>query len=246
MSSSIGIAMSLAMTLTSFIGVETSDKPSYLWSSCKTSTESNMYKNNFTVENVFKNGTINLRDYEGQVLLIVNVASYWGLTYQYYALNDLITKFKGRNFTVLGFPCNQFGLQEPAANATELYNGLAWVRPGQQRGYNFVPSFPLTQKLDVNGKDAHPIFNTLKNFCQPPWLEFASSKNCFWEPKHGNDIRWNFEKWLITKVGTPFRRYSSPTRPENLVEDIEYLLGDAPLSPRMQEGDARKEPGNLL
>ena len=61
-----------------------------------------------------------------------------------------------------GFPCNQFARQEPAANYTELYNGMAWVRPGMQRGYNFYPFFPLTKKLEVNGKDAHPIFNHLK------------------------------------------------------------------------------------
>ena len=61
-----------------------------------------------------------------------------------------------------GFPCNQFARQEPAANATELYLGMAWVRPGLQRGYNFKPDFPLTQKISVNGEDSHPIFNYLK------------------------------------------------------------------------------------
>ena len=61
-----------------------------------------------------------------------------------------------------GFPCNQFARQEPAANATELYFGMAWVRPGLQRGYNFYPFFPLTKKIEVNGKKSHPIFNYLK------------------------------------------------------------------------------------
>ena len=63
---------------------------------------------------------------------------------------------------IQGFPCNQFARQEPAANATELYNGMAWVRPGLQRGYNFVPFFPLTKKLDVNGEKEDAIFTHLK------------------------------------------------------------------------------------
>lgn len=179
------------------------------------------------VDNVFENSTFKMNDYEGQVLLVLNVASFWGFTYQYYALNELIEKLEGKDFSVLGFPCNQFARQEPAANATELYNGMAWVRPGQQRGYNFVPKFPLTKKLDVNGKDAHPIMRHLKNVCTPPWREFWPSSKCLWEPKHGNDIRWNFEKFLIDKQGAPFRRYSVYTEPQNLEQDIKYLLGEA-------------------
>jgi len=126
----------------------------------------------------------------------------------------------------LGFPCNQFAHQEPAANATELYAGMAWVRPGLQRGYNFVPFFPLTKKIEVNGKTSHPIFNFLKNVCPAPWEEFWPSENCLWEPKHSTDVRWNFEKWLIDKNGQPFRRYSSYTEPHNMEQDIKFLLGE--------------------
>jgi len=133
---------------------------------------------------------------------------------------------EGKNFSVLGFPCNQFARQEPAANATELYMGMAWVRPGQQRGYNFVPFFPLTKKLDVNGKNADPIFKHLKHVCPPPWQEFWPDKSSLWEPKHGDDVRWNFEKWLIDVNGMPFRRYSSYTEPQNLEQDIRFLLGE--------------------
>lgn len=127
----------------------------------------------------------------------------------------------------MGFPCNQFARQEPAANYTELYMGMAWVRPGMQRGYNFYPFFPLTKKLDVNGEKAHPIFNHLKRACPPPWEKFWPSASCLWEPKHGSDVRWNFEKWLISSDGQPFRRYHSYTEPYNLEQDINYLLGEA-------------------
>jgi len=151
---------------------------------------------------------------------------------------------------VLGFPCNQFARQEPAANATELYFGMAWVRPGMQRGYNFYPFFPLTKKIEVNGKKSHPIFNYLKNVCPAPWEEFWPSKSCLWEPKHGSDVRWNFEKWLIAKDGTPFRRYHSYTEPYNLEQDIKYLLDEA--DEPSKEGSAidyhenRRKPKDFL
>lgn len=103
---------------------------------------------------------------------------------------------------------------------------MAWVRPGLQRGYNFVPFFPLTKKLEVNGKNSDPIFNHLKHVCPPPWEEFWPSEKNLWEPKHSTDVRWNFEKWLIDKNGQPFRRYSSYTEPFNMLQDILYLLGE--------------------
>lgn len=126
----------------------------------------------------------------------------------------------------MGFPCNQFARQEPAANATELYLGMAWVRPGLQRGYNFKPDFPMTKKISVNGVDSHPIFNYLKGACPPPWEQFWPSDKCLWEPKHSSDVRWNFEKWLIAKNGRPFRRYHSYTEPYHLEQDIQFLLGE--------------------
>ena len=97
-----------------------------------------------------------------------------------------------------------------------------------QRGYNFVPFFPLTKKLEVNGKNSHPIFNHLKvsliilrlhiffffsiffyfqRVCDPPWEEFWPSEKNLWEPKHSSDVRWNFEKWLIDKDGIIFYFY---------------------------------------
>lgn len=135
-------------------------------------------------------------------------------------------------FAVLGFPCNQFAHQEPAKNATELYNGMAWVRPGMQRGYNFVPFFPLTVKLKVNGAKEDPIFTHLKYVCPPPWQTFAPSQKITYEPKFGTDIRWNFEKFLIGPDGEPFRRYSSKSEPHNIENDIRFLLGEDGYKPR--------------
>jgi len=223
--------MFLATTVTLSLGLGLcsgkEETPRYLWKSCNGEESSNLYNTNFEIPNAFENETITMSDYSGQVLMVVNVASYWGFTYQYYALNELIEKMEGKNFSVLGFPCNQFARQEPAANATELYNGMAWVRPGLQRGYNFVPFFPLTKKIDVNGEKENPIFTHLKNVCPPPWEKFWPSEKNLWEPKQMNDIRWNFEKWLIDTDGKPFRRYSSYTEPQNLEQDINFLLGEA-------------------
>jgi len=224
----------LATTLALSLGLTSCARPDYLWRRCD--DRANLYNMNFTVQNTWENETIKMADYKGQVLMIVNVASYWGFTDQYYALNDLIEKLKGKNFSVLGFPCNQFGYQEPARNATELYNGLAWVRPGMQKGYNFVPFFPLTKKLDVNGKDQEPIFKYLKHACPPPREEFSESFKLLYEPKHSNDIRWNFEKFLIDKDGRPFRRYSSETLPHKMENDTRYLLGE--IQSPIQTGDA--------
>jgi len=220
------LATTLTLSLSLSLCASEEEAPRYLWRTCDDSADSNLYNTKLEVGNIFNNETIRMADYSGQVFMIVNVASFWGFTYQYYALNELIEKMEGKNFSVLGFPCNQFARQEPAANATELYNGMAWVRPGQQRGYNFVPFFPLTKKLDVNGEKADPIFNHLKRVCPPPWEKFWPSEKCLWEPKHGDDIRWNFEKWLIDANGQPFRRYSSFTEPQNLEQDIKFLLGE--------------------
>jgi len=227
MTSKMYWTMTLALGLNNVFASKDAEVPKYLWRECHSGSSRNLYNSKLEVDNVYENDTIRMSDYEDQVLLIVNVASYWGFTPQYYALNDLIEKFNGTNLSVLGFPCNQFARQEPAANYTELYNGMAWVRPGMQRGYNFYPFFPLTKKLEVNGKDSHPIFNHLKRACPAPWEEFWPSEKILYEPKHGSDIRWNFEKWLISKDGQPFRRYHSYTEPYNLEEDIKFLLGQS-------------------
>jgi len=211
---------------------EEKERPNPYWTSCKDNPVHNIYGKKLSIDNIFENQTISLDDYKGKTLLLLNVASFWGFTDQYYALNDLIEKYAGKGFSILGVPCNQFAYQEPAANWTELYNSMAYVRPGMQRGYHFVPKFPLTKKVNVNGEEAHPIMIHLRESCDPPMQKFNPIKRLMYNEFSSNDVRWNFEKWLIDKEGKPFRRYSAWTTPEELEPDVKYLLGKAkkPLS----------------
>lgn len=106
---------------------------------------------------------IALSSFKHQVVLAVNVATFWDFTPQYYALNALTERYGGKigdlcNLQVLAFPCNQFAHQEPGANATEIYNGLKYVRPG--KGY--VPKFEMLKKRDVNGKDEDEVYSFFK------------------------------------------------------------------------------------
>lgn len=110
--------------------------------------------------------TVSMSEFSGHVVLAVNVATFWGYTYQYYQLNalqeDLLTSSDGSTdscgLRVVGFPCNQFGYQEPGKNKYELTNGLKYVRPG----YGFEPNFPLFEKRDVNGKNEDEIYTFFK------------------------------------------------------------------------------------
>jgi len=120
-----------------------------------------------------------------------------------------------------GFPCNQFGYQEPAENF-ELMNTLKYVRPG----YGFVPAFPLAGKADVNGKDEASVFTFLKGRCPTPMGLIANRTDITWTPIRNNDISWNFQKWLIASDGHPYRRYTSRTTPAMLEDDIIKLLGE--------------------
>jgi len=115
---------------------------------------------------------------------------------------------------------------------------MAYVRPGMQRGYKFVPNFPLTKKVNVNGEDAHPIMVHLREACPPPMQKFMTISDLMYDDHSANDVRWNFEKWLIDKHGKPFRRYTPWTTPGEMQTDIEYLLGetDKPTS----KGNSRK------
>lgn len=119
-----------------------------------------------------------------------------------------------------GFPCNQFGYQEPAENF-ELMNCLKYVRPG----YGFVPNFPLSGKMKVNGKDEDPVFTFLKSRCAAPMGLIANRTDITWTPIRNNDISWNFAKWLIGSDGHPYRRYTSRTKPQMIEEDVLDLIG---------------------
>ena len=140
-----------------------------------------------------------LKRFEGKVLLIVNTASACGFTPQYKGLEALQQSFGPRGFSVLGFPCNQFGRQEPGS-AAEI---------GQFCSSNYAVSFPMFDKIDVNGDNAHPLYQYLKN-----------EKSGLL----GSSIKWNFTKFLIDRSGKVVARHAPTTTPESLIRDIEVLL----------------------
>jgi len=142
---------------------------------------------------------IPLKRFEGEVLLIVNTASACGFTPQYKGLEALQQSFGARGFSVLGFPCNQFGRQEPGS-AAEI---------GQFCSSNYAVSFPMFGKIDVNGDNAHPLYQYLKG-----------EKSGLL----GSSIKWNFTKFLIDRSGKVVGRYAPTTTPEALTKDIEALL----------------------
>jgi len=140
-----------------------------------------------------------LSTYDGQVVLVVNTASECGLTPQYEGLQELYDAYADQGFTVLGFPCDQFGNQEPGDE--EQIAGFC------QRNYGV--SFPMFAKVDVNGDDAHPLF---------AWLKEERGGLL------GSKIKWNFTKFLVGKDGQVLSRYAPTTEPGKLSDDIEQAL----------------------
>jgi glutathione peroxidase len=124
-------------------------------------------------------------------------------------------------FTAIGFPCDQFLNQEPGDN-DEILNTLYYVRPGNK----FVPSFPLTQKTHVNGDDAHPVWNFIRNVCPGTQSQIVPVGYPLpgWQPIQMNDVQWNFETVLVSKSGIAYKRYNSNVDPMLIQPDIEYLL----------------------
>ena len=143
---------------------------------------------------------IELSSYQGKVLLIVNTASQCGFTPQYEGLEKLQQTFSDENFSVLAFPCNQFGGQEPGTNEeiTEFCK------------LNYNNNFPIFSKVDVKGDDAHPLFS----FLTREKKGLLGTEN----------IKWNFTKFLVNKEGEPVSRYAPSTTPEKIQSDIENLL----------------------
>jgi glutathione peroxidase len=137
---------------------------------------------------------------KGKVLLIVNTASKCGFTPQYEGLEAVYEKYHDQGFEVLGFPCNQFGGQEPGDSGD--------IAQFCERNYGV--KFPMFEKVDVNGDDAHPLFKFLKN--EAPGL--LGTK----------DIKWNFTKFLVDRNGKVIGRYAPTTRPDAIAGDIEKLL----------------------
>jgi len=143
---------------------------------------------------------LDLREKVGKVLLVVNTASKCGFTPQYDGLEKLYQDYKDRGFEVLGFPCNQFGAQEPG-NAEEIE---------QFCKINFGVTFPLMAKIDVNGDNASPLFDWMKS--ERKGLMGTTA------------IKWNFTKFLIDRDGKVVKRYAPTDKPEAIAKDIEKLL----------------------
>jgi len=145
--------------------------------------------------------TRKLADYKGKVLLVVNTASKCGFTPQYKGLEALYEKYRDRGFVVLGFPCNQFGQQEPGPES-EIAEFCE---------INYGVTFPMFAKVDVNGDSAHPLFKFLTK-AKPGLLGSEA-------------IKWNFTKFLVDRQGNVVKRYAPTTEPKDIAADIEPLLG---------------------
>uniref|UniRef100_A0A4W2I9H0 Glutathione peroxidase n=1 Tax=Bos indicus x Bos taurus TaxID=30522 RepID=A0A4W2I9H0_BOBOX len=157
---------------------------------------------------------IPFKQYAGKYILFVNVASY-GLTGQYVELNALQEELEPFGLVILGFPCNQFGKQEPGENS-EILATLKYVRPGG----GFTPNFQLFEKGDVNGEKEQKFYTFLKNSCPPTSELLGSPDRLFWEPMKVHDIRWNFEKFLVGPDGIPIMRWYHRTTVNSVKMDI--------------------------
>ena len=152
----------------------------------------------FKVRNA-KGVEVSMADYQGKVLLIVNTATGCGFTPQYEGLQDLYNKYKDKGLEILDFPCNQFGHQAPGTE--EEIQEFCTLK--------YKTTFPLFAKIEVNGKNASPLFEFLKK-----------QKGGFL----GDDIKWNFTKFLVARNGAVVERYAPATRPEKIEDDILKLL----------------------
>lgn len=142
---------------------------------------------------------VDMETYKGKVVLVVNTASECGFTPQFEGLEKLYRKYRENGLEILGFPCNQFGKQEPG-DEKSIAEGCV---------VDYGVTFHMFSKVDVNGKDAHPLFKYLK-----------SEKGGIL----GSKIKWNFTKFLINREGRPVDRFAPITKPESLKKDIEKLL----------------------
>jgi glutathione peroxidase len=140
-----------------------------------------------------------LEEYKGKAILVVNTASKCGFTPQYKGLEKLYEDYAGKGLVVLGFPCDQFGHQEPGSEGEiEEFCQL-----------NYGVTFPMFAKVEVNGDNAHPLYK---------WLRKVKSGLL------GNRIKWNFTKFLVDRDGNPIKRYGSTTKPDKIAGDIEKVL----------------------
>ena len=159
-------------------------------------SSTNFYE--FKAENI-QGKEISMESYKGKVVLVVNTASKCGFTPQFTGLEELYTKYKDQGLEILGFPCNQFAGQDPGSN--EEIESFCQL--------NYGVNFPMFAKIDVNGENAHPLYQFLK--AKLPGLL-------------GKRIKWNFTKFLISSDGTPLKRYAPTVKPADIEKDIEKLL----------------------
>jgi glutathione peroxidase len=143
--------------------------------------------------------TINMSNYKGKTVLVVNTATKCGLAPQFDGLEKLSQEYKDQGLVVIGFPCNQFQDQEPETNKTME----------ESCRINHGVTFQLTEKINVNGNETHPIFKYLKD-------ELGGFL--------GKNIKWNFTKFLVSPEGKPYKRYAPITKPEKIEKDIQMLL----------------------
>jgi glutathione peroxidase len=153
----------------------------------------------FKVQNI-DGSVVDFNAYKGKTLLIVNVASKCGFTSQYKELEEIYREYSSQGLVVLGFPCNQFGSQEPG-NAEEIKSFCS---------LNYEVSFPLFAKIDVNGEHAAPLYAFLKESL--PGILGSKA------------IKWNFTKFLVDKSGIPHARYAPTDKPKDILKDIKKIL----------------------
>jgi len=178
----------------------------------------NVYK--YALPLIGNSTPIQLKDFDGKVLLITNVATYCTLTSRNYeSLNKLVEKIDDPDFVTIGVPCNQFNGKEPGTDE-EILKTLKFVRPGN----GFTPKFLMTTKLDVNGYKEHPLFSFMKSKLESETEAIGNPDNLKWSPIRASDISWNFEKFLINQEGIPVKRYTPTTDPLEIEEDINTLL----------------------
>lgn len=157
---------------------------------------------------------------------------------QYIDMNALQSDYAD-NLVILGFPCNQYWLQEPGASADEIYNGIKYVRPGG----GFTPNFTLFKKIEVAGENQHPLYNYLTSNCPPTRNYFSPKDRLIYKPLMQQDVRWNWEKFLVGKDGRVMKRYDGGTRPKQLEDDVRGALGLPPLPPPEDHALSEPEPG---
>jgi glutathione peroxidase len=156
----------------------------------------NVYQFNF---NQLDGKEVSLSDFKGKAILVVNTASACGLTYHYTGLEKLYQKYKDEGLVIIGFPCNQFGTQEPGTSE-EIQEFCS---------LNYDVTFPMSSKVEVNGKNEHPLFKYLKSELKGTLTD---------------SVKWNFTKFLIDRNGMPFKRFGSTVEPEDISSSIDKIL----------------------